>query len=154
MKENPLKYDKDAAAIIAAVGGEANIDSLYHCVTRLRFGLKDNSKADQAALTAISPVMGVNEAGSQYQVIIGNDVPDVYNAIVAELPRLAGGDSVDGAAAAAGTGDKKKLHTRFLDFISAPSHRSCPPLTVPVCSRASWPSATPSAGWIRRRRRS
>jgi len=118
MKENPLKYDKDAAAIIAAVGGEANIDSLYHCVTRLRFGLKDNSKADQAALTAISPVMGVNEAGSQYQVIIGNDVPDVYRAIVADLPRLATGDSVDGAAAAAGTGEKKKLHTRFLDFIS------------------------------------
>jgi PTS system beta-glucosides-specific IIC component len=118
MKENPLKYDKDAAAIIAAVGGEANIDSLYHCVTRLRFGLKDNSKADQAALTAIAPVMGVNEAGSQYQVIIGNDVPDVYRAIVADLPRLATGDSVDGAAAPAGTGAKKKLHTRFLDFIS------------------------------------
>jgi PTS system beta-glucosides-specific IIC component len=118
MKENPLKYDKDAAAIIAAVGGEANIDSLYHCVTRLRFGLKDNSKADQAALSAISPVMGVNEAGSQYQVIIGNDVPDVYRAIVADLPRLATGDSVDGAAAPAGTGAKKKLHTRFLDFIS------------------------------------
>jgi PTS system beta-glucosides-specific IIC component len=117
MKENPLKYDKDAAAIIAAVGGEANIASLYHCVTRLRFGLKDNSKADQAALTAISPVMGVNEAGSQYQVIIGNDVPDVFRAIVAEVPRLASGDSVDGGAAVTTTG-KQKLHTRFLDFIS------------------------------------
>ncbi|MGY4858254.1 beta-glucoside-specific PTS transporter subunit IIABC [Cryobacterium sp. AP23] len=113
-----MKYDKDAAAIIAAVGGEANIDSLYHCVTRLRFGLKDNTKADQAALNAITPVMGVNEAGSQYQVIIGNDVPDVYRAIVADLPSLATGDSVDGAAAPAGTGEKKKLHTRFLDFIS------------------------------------
>jgi PTS system beta-glucosides-specific IIC component len=112
-----LKYDKDAAAIIAAVGGEANIASLYHCVTRLRFGLKDNTKVDQAALTAIAPVMGVNEAGSQYQVIIGNDVPDVYRAIVADLPRLATGDSVDGAAVAT-TGEKKKLHTRFLDFIS------------------------------------
>jgi PTS system beta-glucosides-specific IIC component len=118
MKENPLKYDKDAAAIIAAVGGEANIASLYHCVTRLRFGLKDNILADQAALTAIAPVMGVNEAGSQYQVIIGNDVPDVYRAIVAELPRLAAGDSVDGAAAASAGEKKQKLHTRFLDFIS------------------------------------
>ena len=48
-----MKYDKDAAAIIAAVGGEENIASLYHCVTRLRFGLKDNAKADQAALTEI-----------------------------------------------------------------------------------------------------
>jgi len=113
-----LKYDKDAAAIIAAVGGEANIDSLYHCVTRLRFGLKDNSKVNKAALTAITPVMGVNEAGSQYQVIIGNDVPDVYRAITTELPRLATGDSVDGAAPASATGAKKKLHTRFLDFIS------------------------------------
>ncbi|PXA65759.1 beta-glucoside-specific PTS transporter subunit IIABC [Cryobacterium arcticum] len=112
-----MKYDKDASAIIAAVGGEANIASLYHCVTRLRFGLKDNTLADQAALTAISPVMGVNDAGSQYQVIIGNDVPDVYRAIVTELPRLASTDAVDGAAAA-GTGEKQKLHTRFLDFIS------------------------------------
>jgi PTS system beta-glucosides-specific IIC component len=112
-----LKYDKDAAAIIAAVGGEENISSLYHCVTRLRFGLKDNTKADQAALTAIAPVMGVNDVGSQYQVVIGNDVPDVFRAIVAVLPRLASTDSVDGAAAAS-TGTKQKLHTRFLDFIS------------------------------------
>jgi len=112
-----LKYDKDAAAIIAAVGGEENIDSLYHCVTRLRFGLKDNTLADQAALTAITPVMGVNDAGSQYQVIIGNDVPDVYRAIVAELPRLSTEDAVDGSAATPAS-EKQKLHTRFLDFIS------------------------------------
>ncbi|VXC01967.1 beta-glucoside-specific PTS transporter subunit IIABC [Pseudoclavibacter sp. 8L] len=113
-----MKYEKDAAAIIAAVGGEENISSLYHCVTRLRFGLKDNTKADQAALTAIGPVVGVNDAGSQYQVIIGNDVPLVHKAIVAELPRLA--SSEEGAAAtSAGTeGGKQKLHTRFFDFIS------------------------------------
>ena len=112
-----MKYDKDAAAIIAAVGGEENIDTLYHCVTRLRFGLKDNTLADQAALTAITPVMGVNDAGSQYQVIIGNDVPDVYRAIVAELPRLSTEDAVDGSAATPAS-EKQKLHTRFLDFIS------------------------------------
>ncbi|QYF72798.1 beta-glucoside-specific PTS transporter subunit IIABC [Cryobacterium sp. PAMC25264] len=111
-----MKYDKDAAAIIAAVGGESNIDSLYHCVTRLRFGLKDNALADQSALTAITPVMGVNDAGSQYQVIIGNDVPDVYRAIVADVPRLSTEDAIDGAATT--TGAKQKLHTRFLDFIS------------------------------------
>ena len=124
-----MKYERDAAAIIAAVGGEENISSLYHCVTRLRFGLRDNAKADQGALQAIGPVMGVNDAGTQYQVVIGNDVPDVYRAIVAELPRLAPAEGADGAgpsdAAASGgepaeaTGNPvKRAFARFLDFIS------------------------------------
>ncbi|WP_291049907.1 beta-glucoside-specific PTS transporter subunit IIABC [Herbiconiux sp.] len=123
-----MKYQKDAAAIIAAVGGDENIASLYHCVTRLRFGLKDNAKADQGALQAIAPVMGVNDAGTQYQVIVGNDVPDVYRAIVAELPRLASAETVDGsgAGAASGAGSDakadgnlaKRTFARFLDFIS------------------------------------
>ncbi|MCI4659382.1 beta-glucoside-specific PTS transporter subunit IIABC [Cryobacterium zhongshanensis] len=112
-----MKYEKDAAAIIAGVGGEDNITSLYHCVTRLRFALKDSTKADRTALTAVTPVMGVNDAGSQYQVVIGNDVPDVYRAIVARLPRLASVDSVETLAAGA-AGEKQKLHLRFLDFIS------------------------------------
>lgn len=113
-----MKYEKDAAAIIAAVGGEENISSLYHCVTRLRFGLKDNAKADQAALTAIGPVVGVNDAGSQYQVIIGNDVPLVHKAIVAELPHLASSEDSAADAPADGKAGKQKLHTRFFDFIS------------------------------------
>ncbi|PPG37479.1 beta-glucoside-specific PTS transporter subunit IIABC [Pseudoclavibacter sp. RFBA6] len=113
-----MKYEKDAAAIIAAVGGDENISSLYHCVTRLRFGLKDNTKADQAALTAIGPVVGVNDAGSQYQVIIGNDVPLVHKAIVAELPRLATSEDLAADAPADTTGGKQKLHTRFFDFIA------------------------------------
>lgn len=113
-----MKYEKDAAAIIAAVGGDENISSLYHCVTRLRFGLKDNTKADQAALTAIGPVVGVNDAGSQYQVIIGNDVPLVHKAIVAELPRLATSEDSAADAPADAKGGKQKLHTRFFDFIA------------------------------------
>ncbi|MBF4571688.1 PTS glucose transporter subunit IIA [Herbiconiux sp. VKM Ac-1786] len=124
-----MKYERDAAAIIAAVGGEENISSLYHCVTRLRFGLRDNAKADQGALQAIAPVMGVNDAGTQYQVVIGNDVPDVYRAIVAELPRLAPAEGADGAGPsdASGSGSDpveatgnplKRAFARFLDFIS------------------------------------
>ncbi|PPF41927.1 PTS beta-glucoside transporter subunit EIIBCA [Pseudoclavibacter sp. AY1F1] len=118
VQDKPARFEKDAAAIIAAVGGEENISSLYHCVTRLRFGLKDNAKADQAALTAIGPVVGVNDAGSQYQVIIGNDVPLVHKAIVAELPRLASSEESAADASADGKGGKQKLHTRFFDFIS------------------------------------
>ncbi|GLK16759.1 beta-glucoside-specific PTS transporter subunit IIABC [Herbiconiux flava] len=120
-----MKYERDAAAIIAAVGGEENISSLYHCVTRLRFGLRDNAKADQGALQAIAPVMGVNDAGTQYQVVIGNDVPDVYRAIVAELPRLAPAEGADGAGPSEAadtvepTGNPvKRAFARFLDFIS------------------------------------
>ena len=123
-----MKYDKDAAAIIAAVGGDENIASLYHCVTRLRFGLKDTSKVSPAQLTAVPAVVGVNDAGSQYQVIIGNDVPDVHRAIVATLPRLASGDTADTVSATNGASVSgsttpdgnlaKRTFARFLDFIS------------------------------------
>ncbi|WP_423919748.1 beta-glucoside-specific PTS transporter subunit IIABC [Frigoribacterium sp. 2-23] len=118
-----MKYEKDAAAIIAAVGGDENIASLYHCVTRLRFGLKDTTKVSPEQLKAVPAVVGVNDAGSQYQVIIGNDVPDVHRAIVTALPRLA---TAEPDPAGAGSSEPttaegnlaKRTFARFLDFIS------------------------------------
>ncbi|MCM5554289.1 PTS transporter subunit EIIC [Pleomorphomonas sp. NRK KF1] len=70
-----------AKAIVAAVGGEANVSALVHCATRLRFTLKDEAKADKAALQAIKGVVAVVQSGGQYQVVIGNTVPDVFDAI-------------------------------------------------------------------------
>lgn len=118
-----MKYDDDAAAIIAAVGGDDNIASLYHCVTRLRFGLKDTTKVSAGRLQAVPAVVGVNDAGSQYQVIIGNDVPDVHRAIVAVLPRLASAEGSDPSGPTGDTGAAtgnlaKRTSARFLDFIS------------------------------------
>lgn len=75
-------YNKLALDIVANVGGEENVISLTHCVTRLRFKLKDESKANKEALTALNGVLKVMQADGQYQVVIGNDVTDVYDAVL------------------------------------------------------------------------
>lgn len=77
--------DKDkqlAEQIVKLVGGKENVNSLIHCVTRLRFKLKDESKADDDAIKNLHGVMGVAHAGGQYQVIIGNNVANVYDQVM------------------------------------------------------------------------
>lgn len=71
-----------AEEVLAAVGGAANITSVTHCMTRLRFVLKDQSIPDKKKLDSIKGVMGTNIAGGQYQVIIGNSVGNVYKELV------------------------------------------------------------------------
>ncbi|AND79098.1 beta-glucoside-specific PTS transporter subunit IIABC [Streptococcus pantholopis] len=76
-------YDDLARDIIAHVGGEDNVLSLGHCITRLRFYLKDESKADTDYLAEREGIVTVVQAGGQYQVVIGNHVNEVYEAILA-----------------------------------------------------------------------
>ena len=70
-----------ADAIVTNIGGEGNVKMVTHCVTRLRFILKDESKADTEAIKKIPGVMTVVKASGQYQVVIGNDVVAVYNEV-------------------------------------------------------------------------
>lgn len=77
-----MDYKALAQKTIILVGGEKNIVSITHCATRLRFNLKDESKADTAKLKNTSGVMGVVSNGGQYQVIIGSDVGSVYKQII------------------------------------------------------------------------
>lgn len=72
------KYDLLAKDIIKKVGGKDNIVSLVHCVTRLRFNLKDESLADDEALKHTEGCITVMHSAGQYQVVIGNHVPQVY----------------------------------------------------------------------------
>ena len=67
-----------AEQVLAAVGGRENVSSVTHCMTRLRFVLNDQSIPEKNAITKIKGVVGVNVAGGQYQVIIGNSVGNVY----------------------------------------------------------------------------
>ena len=67
----PRKYEKLAADIVKNVGGKENVSSLAHCVTRLRFKLKDESKANTDVLKAMDGVVTVVQSGGQYQVVIG-----------------------------------------------------------------------------------
>ena len=73
-----MDYSKTAAAVLKGVGGEHNVSSLVHCATRLRFVIKDDSKIDKAAVKAAPGVIATAEAGGQYQVVIGNEVPEVF----------------------------------------------------------------------------
>ncbi|WP_315074631.1 beta-glucoside-specific PTS transporter subunit IIABC [uncultured Clostridium sp.] len=74
-------YKKLAKEIVKNVGGESNVNSLVHCATRLRFKLKDKSKANKDVIENLDGVVTVVESGGQYQVVIGNAVADVYQAI-------------------------------------------------------------------------
>ncbi|NQN73837.1 PTS transporter subunit EIIC [Streptococcus suis] len=107
-------YTDLATDIVAHVGGKENISSLKHCVTRLRFGLKDESKADTDYLKARDGVVTVVQAGGQYQVVIGNHVPDVY-AAVQKVAGIAGDGSLD---IDEGDGPKGNLFERFIDLLS------------------------------------
>ena len=72
------KYESLAKEIIKNVGGKENINSLTHCITRLRFKLKDESKANDEVLKNMSGVVTVMKSSGQYQVVIGNHVAEVY----------------------------------------------------------------------------
>lgn len=83
------KYDDLACLIIKNVGGKSNVISLSHCITRLRFKLKDESKANTDVLKNTDGIVTVIQSGGQYQVVIGNHVPDVF-AVVNEIGGLGG----------------------------------------------------------------
>ena len=74
-------FDVLADQILSNVGGKENITYLAHCMTRLRMTLKDNSKADMAALKSLKGVMGAQWSGEQLQIIIGQKVPDLYEIV-------------------------------------------------------------------------
>lgn len=80
-----MDQQKLAKEILKLVGGEDNIQDYTHCMTRLRFNLRDNGAADRAKLKELPGVMDVNINGGQFQVIIGNDVSKVYG----ELSKIA-----------------------------------------------------------------
>lgn len=78
------KYNELAKDIVKNIGGRENVISLTHCITRLRFKLKDESIAKDDVLKNMSGIVTVMKSGGQYQVVIGNHVPEVY-ADVCEL---------------------------------------------------------------------
>ena len=90
-------FDATAADIIAGVGGADNVASVIHCITRVRFYLKDASLANDDVVSNLDGVIDVAKAGGQYQVVIGADVVDVYDAIVSQLPAGAAGDTDEAA---------------------------------------------------------
>lgn len=76
-----MDYDKSAKQIVKYAGGEGNILSLMHCTTRLRFVLNDFDKADVESVKQVPGVMGATVSNGQFQVVIGNQVAEMYDAV-------------------------------------------------------------------------
>ncbi len=112
------KVDIQATAkgIVECLGGKDNFSSVTHCATRLRVYLKDDSKLNKEALLKVPGVIALDKATDQYQVILGQIVGDVCDAVQA----ITGADA---ATQAASKGEKKKggpiaLLGRFFEFIA------------------------------------
>lgn len=104
-------YKRTAEDVLRLIGGEKNVSHLEHCSTRLRFTLADPGKADTAALKKTPGVMGVVASGPQCQVVIGNDVIEVYNEVL-KLGKFTGGSVPTQAK-----GGKREIGPMVLDFI-------------------------------------
>lgn len=109
-----MKYEELAKEIIHHVGGKENVESLAHCVTRLRFKLKDEGKANTDVLKNMDGIITVMQSGGQYQVVIGNHVPQVYADVVA-----VGGLQLDsGQSSGESTKEKTNIFNTFIDVVS------------------------------------
>ena len=106
------KYEDLAKEVVKNVGGKENVISLTHCITRLRFKLKDEAKANDEVLKNMSGVVTVMKSGGQYQVVIGNHVPEVY----ADVMPLLGLE--EGSADPAEDAKGGSLFNRAIDVIS------------------------------------
>lgn len=108
-----MDYQRTAEKILERVGGRGNVISVIHCMTRLRFTLKDESIVDDEAVKKTKGVMGIMKKAGQYQIIIGNDVSNVY----AEIMKL--GDFSDKPPVKSSKPkEKQNLFSMLMDTIS------------------------------------
>ncbi|AGB84057.1 glucose/maltose/N-acetylglucosamine-specific phosphotransferase system IIC component [Serratia sp. FGI94] len=110
-------YAAVSDAILQALGGTDNIEALTHCMTRLRFVVKDPAQIDGQALQVIDGVLGVVCADSQCQVIIGNTVGQAYAEVIKRLPTLAAPGETPTAAPARSGFSLRRLGAGILDAL-------------------------------------
>ena len=142
-------YDNLAKTIIQDVGGKDNVNSVVHCATRLRFKLKDEKKANDDALKDTDGVVTVVKAGGQYQVVIGNEVADVYDAVLKEVGFPGGGQVPDDD----GADDDSSFIDKAVALISGIFTDILAPLSaggiikglVVMCASLGWLSKTSGA---------
>ena len=113
VKKKNLNYDEVAKNIIANIGGKENINSVRHCITRVRFRLKDESKADDEIVKNLEGVLSVVHGGGEYMTVIGDAVEDVYDAVCVQLGMQ------DGAGSETEAEEEKKVNPamRVLNMI-------------------------------------
>lgn len=112
-----MKREDVVAKIIKEVGGKENINNVWHCMTRLRFDLKDKTKVNQEAIQNLEGIVGSQFNKEQFQIVIGTTVDKYYDILVNQLNLNVSKNSSekDGKDQ---SNDKKSLTTRFMDTVS------------------------------------
>lgn len=121
-----MAYEELSREIIANVGGKDNVASVVHCTTRLRFKLKDASKANDEKMKATNGVLSLVKSGGQYQVVIGNNVADVYDTLI-KIGGFGDGGSVPDDYVDT---SNMSITDRFIDLISGIFN----PILGPMCA--------------------
>lgn len=117
-------YEKPAQDLVKALGGKNNITRVFHCMTRLRFYVKDRSLIDEDAIRQLAEISGVNWHQDQFQVIAGNEVNEMY----AELVKMGvPNDDADSSVQSAG---KKGIGAAVIDSITGCMTPMIPALTA------------------------
>ncbi|GAA5416475.1 PTS system beta-glucoside-specific EIIBCA component [Paraliobacillus ryukyuensis] len=106
------KQEKVVKSIIAYLGGKENINNAWHCMTRLRFEIKDDSLIKEKDIKSIPEVMGAQNQNNQYQIIIGTEVESYFEVIASEL------GINDEFSSNGDKKEKKNLITLFMDIVS------------------------------------
>ena len=135
-----MNYENLAKQILKNVGGQENVSNLTHCVTRLRFNIKDLSKANTEAIKQTKGVMGVVNNNAQYQVIIGSEVANVF----AEISKIIG---IKSENAEESESDKKSKFAKILDIIAGTFTPILPAVTAGGMLKAVLALLT-AFGWI------
>lgn len=126
MEENKMTVEKLADEILNAVGGTKNIDRMTHCITRLRFNIKNQSIVKDDKIKKIDGVLGTVNQSGQYQIIIGDEVEKVYDLILEKLNKnQSTNSSID-----PGKHKKANLFGRIIDSISSILSPLIPPLAA------------------------
>ena len=117
-------YSKSADTLVQAMGGKDNITRVFHCMTRLRFYVKDRSKINEADIKKLPEISGVNWHQDQFQVIAGNEVNEMY----AELVKM--GVPNDDSDSSQKTAEKKSVGSAIIDSITGCMTPMIPALTA------------------------
>ena len=117
-------YAQSAKKLVQALGGKDNITRVFHCMTRLRFYVKDRSKINEAEIKKLPEISGVNWHQDQFQVIAGNEVNEMY----AELVKM--GVPNDDTDSSQKTSEKKGIGSAIIDSITGCMTPMIPALTA------------------------
>lgn len=111
--------NREIAQKILEYVGRDNIKNITHCVTRIRFVLKDESRVDRKAIENLEGVMGIRDQGGQFQIVVGSKVNKIYRELSGIAP---------GADRGHGNEKKKSIVARVLETLSSILIPSLPPI--------------------------